>query len=215
MDCVELATYTRTIRKSNCKILVVRVCIIEKLNDRLTFDINFVAHALADIEEYGDRKRRILGREVLVFPVVLSSSKRVKFCLFNAVTGRFLESFTVTGTIPRPHQRAKICHVDSARAEFRIASPEDGLRLPWLFCGKMCTSSGDCPCAKQSDRNANAHEASRRSLMIRIQPRLFFMAFESQVGHQTACTCLKVGSLVFMAVDDTTIRRGAMLNFAQ
>jgi hypothetical protein len=49
--------------------------------------------------------------------------------------------------------------------------------------------------------------------MIRIQPTLFFMAFEPQVGHQTACTWLRVGSLVFMAVDDTTIPKRSDAQF--
>src|ERR1700756_4187550 len=59
--------YTRTIRKRNREILVVRVGVVEKFNNRCTLGINFVAHALADVEEYGDRERRFLPRKVSNF----------------------------------------------------------------------------------------------------------------------------------------------------
>jgi hypothetical protein len=34
----------------------------------------------------------------------------------------------------------------------------------------------------------------------------FSSGAEPQVGHQTACTCLRVGSLVFTTADDAAIR---------
>src|SRR4029077_10339927 len=112
----------------------------------------------------------------------LSSSKRRKSCLFKVVTGRFLESFTVTGTNTTSTSTCK--GLSSGFGAGRVwvgTTPEDVLGPSWPFCGKMCTSSAYCPCAKQSGRSVKAHKTSRRIPKIRSQTRLFFMAFRRKV----------------------------------